>query len=172
MFDHDREYAYGRRQRRGAFQDSRRRLLALAFRQGSAPGGDAGGAKALGFEGELGVIQPGAIADLVGYRLDTISFSPLNDAVRQLVYSERGLGVDFSMIAGEVVMLDGQLTRIREREMLADIAREHADLRDRLAREETLIAPMVASMEKIYRRSLALPIPSDTFTARILSAKP
>ena len=131
-----------------------------------------GGAKALGFEGELGVIEPGAIADLVGYRLDTVSFSPLNDAVRQLVYSERGLGVDFSMIAGEVVMLDGQLTRIREREMLADIAREHADLRDRLAREETLIAPMVASMEKIYRRSLALPIPSDTFAARISSAKP
>jgi 5-methylthioadenosine/S-adenosylhomocysteine deaminase len=131
-----------------------------------------GGAKALGFEGELGVIQPGAIADLVGYRLDTVSFSPLNDAVRQLVYSERGLGVDFSMIAGEVVMLDGQLTRIREREMLADIAREHADLRDRLAREETLIAPVVASMEKIYRRSLALPIPSDTFTARIASGKP
>ena len=131
-----------------------------------------GGAKALGFEGELGVIQPGAIADLVGYRLDTVSFSPLNDAVRQLVYSERGLGVDFSMIAGEVVMLDGQLTRIREREMLADIAREHADLRDRLAREEALIAPVVASMEKIYRRSLALPIPSDTFMARISSAKP
>jgi 5-methylthioadenosine/S-adenosylhomocysteine deaminase len=76
------------------------------------------------------------------------------------------------MIAGEVVMLDGQLTRIREREMLADIAREHADLRDRLAREETLIAPVVASMEKIYRRSLALPIPSDTFAARISSGKP
>jgi 5-methylthioadenosine/S-adenosylhomocysteine deaminase len=131
-----------------------------------------GGARALGFEGELGVIRPGAIADLVGYRLDTVTFSPLNDPVRQLVYAERGQGVDFSMVGGEVVMRDGQLSRIRERELLAEIAREHAALQDRLAREEALVAPIVASMDKIYRRSLAVPIPPDTFPARIPSVKP
>jgi 5-methylthioadenosine/S-adenosylhomocysteine deaminase len=131
-----------------------------------------GGAKGLGFEGELGVIRPGAIADLVGYRLDTITFSPLNDPIRQLVYAERGQGVDFSMVAGEVVMRDGQLSRIRERELLAEIAREHAALQARLAREEALVAPIVAAMDKIYRRSLAVAIPPDTFPARIPSVKP
>ena len=61
-----------------------------------------GGARAFGFAGELGVIKPGAIADLVGYRLDTIAFTPLNDPVRQLVYAERGVGIDFSMVGGNV----------------------------------------------------------------------
>ena len=87
-----------------------------------------GGARAFGFAGELGVIEPGALADLVAYRLDTIAFTPLNDPVRQLVYAERGSGVDFSMIGGRVVMRAGALTTIDEAKILAEIAREHAAL--------------------------------------------
>jgi len=130
-----------------------------------------GGAKALGFENELGVIEKGAIADIVGYRLDSVNFSPLNDAIRQLVYAERGQGIYFSMVGGEVVMRDGMLAKIPEQQILSDIAREHAALQDGFAREEAAAAPLVVAMERIYRRSLEMSVPPDTFAARIPSAR-
>ena len=40
---------------------------------------------------------------------------PLNDPVRQLVYAERGAGIDFVMVAGEPVMQEGKLTKIEIR---------------------------------------------------------
>jgi guanine deaminase len=129
-----------------------------------------GGAKALGFDGELGVLAPGAIADLVGYRLDTVVFSPLADPVRQLVYGERGTGVDFSMVAGEIVMRDGQLARVHEAAIIAAIAQEYAELKERFDHAETTLAPMLAAMEQVYRRSLAVRIAPDTFQARMVGA--
>ena len=66
--------------------------------------GTQGGARALGFGAQLGVIERGALADLVAYRLDTVPFTPLNDPVRQLIYAERGAGLDFAMVAGQTVL--------------------------------------------------------------------
>jgi len=125
-----------------------------------------GGAKAFGFGGELGVIQPGAIADLVGYRLDTIAFTPLNDPVRQLVYAERGAGIDFTLVGGKVVMRSGKLAAIDESKILAEIAAEHASLKEQFDRAEGSVAPLLGAMEKIYRRSLATAIAPDTYPAR------
>lgn len=125
-----------------------------------------GGAKAFGFEGELGVIKPGALADLVAYRLDSIAFTPLNDPVRQLVYAERGAGIDFSMVGGRTVMRGGKLAAIDEAKILAEIAEQHAGLKSAFDRAEASVAPLLGAMEKIYRRSLATAIPSDTHPAR------
>jgi guanine deaminase len=125
-----------------------------------------GGAHAFGFGGELGMIKPGAIADLVAYRLDTIAFTPLNDPVRQLVYAERGAGIDFSMVGGRVAMREGKLTAIDEAGILGEIATEYEKLRAEFDRAEGSVAPMLEAMERIYRRSLASPIPSDTYPAR------
>ncbi len=125
-----------------------------------------GGAKAFGFEGELGVLKPGAIADLVAYRLDTATFTPLSDPVRQLVYAERGAGIDFSMVGGQVVMRGGKLTAIDEGRILAEIATEYEKLKFEFDRAEASVGPMLDAMEKIYRRSLATAIPADTYPAR------
>lgn len=125
-----------------------------------------GGGRAFGFGDELGVIKPGAIADLVAYRLDTIAFTPLNDPVRQLVYAERGAGIDFSMVGGRVVMRAGKLAAIDETKILAEIAAEHGKLKAQFDRAEGSVAPMLEAMEKIYRRSLATAIPLDTYPAR------
>ena len=125
-----------------------------------------GGAKAFGFGGELGVIVPGALADMVGYRLDTIAFTPRNDPIRQLVYAERGAGIDFSMVEGRIVMRDGRLTRIDERAILAEIADAHAALQPQIERAEQSVAAVLDGIARIYRRSLAAAIPPDTFPAR------
>ena len=50
----------------------------------------AGGARAMGLQDELGILAPGRLADLVMLDLDTLSFTPLNDLRRQLVYCENG----------------------------------------------------------------------------------
>jgi guanine deaminase len=129
--------------------------------------GTQGGARALGFGNRLGVIERGAIADLVAYRLDTVTFTPLNDPVRQLVYTERGAGLDFSMVAGEVVLRDGRLTRVDEGRWLAEIEAEFRALEPQYAAAEASVVPVRAAMETIYRRALAAPIPPDTYPARL-----
>ena len=126
-----------------------------------------GGATALGFGGELGVLEPGARADLVGYRLDTIAFAPLNDPIRQLVYAERGAGVDFSMVAGRMAMRNGRLLGIDEPRILAEIVAEQAGLAEQLDRAAASLAPLLEAMEQVYRRSLAVAIPADTHPARL-----
>jgi guanine deaminase len=126
-----------------------------------------GGARALGFEDKLGVLKPGALADVVAYRLDTSTFSPLNDPVRQLVYAERGAGVDFAMVAGRPVMRGGRLLGIDESRILDEISAEYSRLVEQLDRAAAAVAPVVAAMEEIYRRSLATAIPPDTFPARL-----
>src|SRR5690606_14554953 len=74
-----------------------------------------GGAVALGREGELGVIEEGARADFVLYRLDSITFVPEGDAVQQLVYAERGASIHASFVDGHPILLQGQLTSIDEK---------------------------------------------------------
>lgn len=69
----------------------------------------AGGAAALRRPG-LGVIAPGAPADLVLYRLDAPWWVPLNDPVAQLVFAETGGAVDTVMIDGRIVVDSGKVT--------------------------------------------------------------
>jgi guanine deaminase len=125
------------------------------------------GARAYGFRSELGAIKPGAIADVVAYRLDSIAFTPLNDPVRQLVYAERGAGIACSVVAGQVVMENGKLTLLDEAKILAEIAAEYETLRAQFDQtEQGSAAPMIEAMERMYRRSLATAIAPDTYPTR------
>jgi 5-methylthioadenosine/S-adenosylhomocysteine deaminase len=138
----------------------------LSAREALQAGTLAGG-RALGFGEALGSIRVGALADLVAYRLDTVTFAPLNDPVRQLVYAERGAGLDFSMVAGDVVMADGRLTRIDEAAILREIDAEFHLLAERYRDAEASAAPVLQAVEAIYRRSLGLPLPGQTIAARL-----
>lgn len=126
-----------------------------------------GGARSIGLDDRLGVIRVGALADLIAYRTDTISFTPLNDPLRQLVYGERGAALDLAMVAGQTVIKGGGFATIDEAAILAEIQAEAAALRAQFERAEASVAPMLAAMEKIYRRTLAVSIPADTLPARL-----
>jgi guanine deaminase len=138
----------------------------LSAREALQAGTLAGG-RALGFGEALGSVRVGAIADLVAYRLDTVTFTPLNDPVRQLVYAERGAGLDFAMVDGEVAMSGGRLARVDEGAILAEIGEEFRALAARFDEAEASVAPVLEAVERIWRRGLATAIPADTYPARL-----
>jgi len=122
-----------------------------------------GGARSLGFGNALAVLQVGALADLAAYRMDTVTFTPLNDPVRQLVYAERGAGLDFAMIAGAVAMRYHALTLIDESRILAEINTEMSSLDAMLAAGERSGAELRDAMAAVYRWSLTQDIAADTY---------
>ena len=129
--------------------------------------GTQGGARALGFGTALGVIERGALADLVAYRLDAVPFTPLHDPVRQLIYAERGADIDFVMVNGEVAVRDGHLTRVDESRLLAEIHGEIEKLTEQFAASAASVAPVRTAMDALYRRALKAEIPPDTYSARL-----
>lgn len=86
-----------------------------------------GGAEAVGQAGDIGQLTVGAQADLVVIDLTaTTSFTPLNDAARQLVYSEDGRSIHQVWVAGELLLEDGVILSIDERAVLAEFREEAA----------------------------------------------
>ena len=129
--------------------------------------GTQGGARAFGFGDELGVIRPGARADLVAYRLDSVPFTPLHDPVKQLIYAERGADVDLVVVNGDVAMRDGRFTRVDEPRLLAEMHAAIDGLAEQFAASQASVAPVVEAMDALYRRALQAKIPADTHAARI-----
>lgn len=125
------------------------------------------GARALGMEDEIGTIETGRVADLVVYRLDSIPFVPLGNAVRQLVHAERGASVDCVVVNGGLVMQDGRLTRIDEAALLAEIGREYEKLAPEFAETVAFAKHAQVGYDRIYQRGLKEPISPDTYAARL-----
>ncbi len=125
-----------------------------------------GGAKALGREKELGAIEVGRIADLVGYRLDAIAFTPLNNPVNQLVYSATPGDVALVIVDGDVIQQDGTLTRVDEAALIAEIHEAHARIEPQLTASEADVDVLSGPYERIYRRCQCMGIAHDTFPAR------
>ena len=69
-----------------------------------------GGARALGLEHEIGSIEPGKCADLIALDLDGPHAQPGDaDLVSRIVYSARAADVRHVIVAGRVVVRDGEL---------------------------------------------------------------
>ena len=66
-------------------------------------------ARAIGMEGQLGVIREGALADLIILDLYQPQFFPTNNILSGLVYSANGSEVDTVFINGRMVMDEGQI---------------------------------------------------------------
>ncbi len=78
------------------------------------------GAKAIGREGELGVVKEGALADLILIDLHQPQFLPANSILSGLVYSSTGSEVDTVLVDGRVVMKNRKLTMIDEDAVYAE----------------------------------------------------
>ncbi|MDO8475744.1 MAG: amidohydrolase family protein [Candidatus Rokubacteria bacterium] len=76
------------------------------------------GARALGFEDEIGSLEPGKRADMVIFDLDLPEWRPLLDPVNTLVYSASAASVRTVVVDGRVLLDDRRVTTVDEREAL------------------------------------------------------
>jgi 5-methylthioadenosine/S-adenosylhomocysteine deaminase len=94
------------------------------------------GARAAGFD-RLGKLREGWRADIVGLTTDVTRATPLHDVLSHLVFAARAADVQFTMVDGEVLMQEGEVTVVdadevrREARAVADgldleAARENA----------------------------------------------
>src|SRR5258705_11027846 len=87
------------------------------------------GAKALGFEKEIGTLQIGKRADVVVVRLDSLHSSPHSeDPASALVYSAQPADVRSVVIDGQVVMKDGVLLTLDEESVMQNSRQEGTEL--------------------------------------------
>lgn len=89
----------------------------------------AGGAKAIGMEGELGIVAPGARADLLLVDTRRAHLTPCHDLVANLAYSAKAADVDTVIVQGNIVVRGGELCgtdladlRVRARQRVGEIA--------------------------------------------------
>ena len=80
-----------------------------------------GGARLMGFAGEIGRIEPGYMADIVFLDLANLSFVPLNDAANQIVNCEDSSAVASVMIGGRMVLDQGRFTGFDEAKLRSDV---------------------------------------------------
>jgi guanine deaminase len=126
-----------------------------------------GGANALGRGSELGVLEEGAIADLVLYRLDSIPFVPEGDLIQQLVYAERGASIQASFVEGRPIFASARFAGIDETSILAETKEQFESLRPLYEQAEKSAARMVPALNRIQARCACLPINEHTFQARL-----
>jgi 5-methylthioadenosine/S-adenosylhomocysteine deaminase len=108
------------------------------------------GARAFGFD--TGVLAPGKLADLVLLRRDTPAFTPLNDAMSQLVFCENGSSVDCVIVNGEIVVQHGRLTKVDENEVIALATKARERLNPAFEREMALARNLEPALGEMYFR--------------------
>jgi 5-methylthioadenosine/S-adenosylhomocysteine deaminase len=108
------------------------------------------GARAFGLDG--GVLTPGKLADLVLLRRDTPAFTPLNDAMSQLVFCENGSSVDVVVVNGEIVVEGGRLKKVDENEVLALVTKARERLNPSIEREMAIARNLEPALGEMYFR--------------------
>ncbi|MBI3362014.1 MAG: amidohydrolase [Chloroflexi bacterium] len=79
-----------------------------------------GGAKAMGLDGQIGQLAPGALADITIVNLRKPHVSPVFSPQSALVYNANGNDVDTVIVNGEVSVRDGQMMNIDEAGLIAE----------------------------------------------------
>ena len=113
MFDEMRLAAIVQAARIGPGALAARDVLWMATREG---------ARALGLEAEIGVIEPGRRADLIVVDRTRPHLVTASDPWAALVYSARGSDVRWTIVDGEVLVDDFRLTRMDAAEVAASAA--------------------------------------------------
>jgi imidazolonepropionase-like amidohydrolase len=122
-----------------------------------------GGAAALGLGEEIGRLEPGRKADITLLSLRDPAFVPLNDAVRQLVYTEPGRSVRHVIVDGRVVLENGRAASVDEDALCAEVERVMPALRrelEAIRRRNERLLPYVA---QAHARTAALELGLDRY---------
>ncbi|TAM66543.1 MAG: amidohydrolase [Microbacteriaceae bacterium] len=108
----------------GLFKDSRRDPNLVGARKAIRMA-TIDGAKALGWDDQIGSLEVGKEADLVFFDLDHHEWTPYRDPEQALVWSASAASIVETWVAGTAVFADGAIPSIDERALRAE-ARERA----------------------------------------------
>lgn len=111
-----------------------------------------GGAKSALLDHEIGTLEAGKKADLLILDMRSIAFTPLNDIKNHLVYCENGSSIEKVIVNGEIVVDDGELTRIDEAAILAELRALMPEFIAKQSRVEELNRRFVPYFAEIHRR--------------------
>jgi len=120
-----------------------------------------GGADAVGMGDKLGAIVPGRAADLSLIDLADPSWVPLNSALRQLVYSEGGRGVETVIVAGKVVIRDRRLVSMDQDALLDEIQAVVPQFQADFAEIKARVARLKPYLDEAHRRIWAEDVGGD-----------
>jgi 5-methylthioadenosine/S-adenosylhomocysteine deaminase len=112
----------------------------------------AGGARAMGLAGQVGVVAEGARADLVLVDLRSPTYLPLTDLANHLVYGEDGTSVRLVMVDGRVVVRDGRVLTIDEDALLAEVRELLPAWLQALEPAKEWAARLRPAFDEMYRR--------------------
>ncbi len=97
--------------------------------------GTLGGAEALGLEKEIGSIAVGKRADLIQVNLDSPRLTPFYDIVSHLVYAVDAGDVVTTIVAGKVLMRDGEVLTLNAEKIRAAALEKAARIKAELPRK-------------------------------------
>lgn len=80
-----------------------------------------GGARVLGMEKQIGSLEPGKRADLIGLDLDKPHLTPMYNIYSHLVYAASAADVTLNVINGRVVMRNRQLLTLDVERVMAEV---------------------------------------------------
>jgi 5-methylthioadenosine/S-adenosylhomocysteine deaminase len=106
------------------------------------------GAPACGLN--TGMLAAAKTADVVLLRRDTPTFTPLNDVISQLAFCENGSSVDTVIVDGELIVEDGCLKTIDEKEVLALATTARKRLDPAIQREMAAAKIMEPALADMY----------------------
>jgi 5-methylthioadenosine/S-adenosylhomocysteine deaminase len=110
-----------------------------------------GGARSVALN-DIGTIALEQKADLMLLDLDTLTFTPLNDLARHLVYAENGSSVRTVMVNGRIVVDDGRCTLIDEEQIIREARELSVDFLERHSATEREHARYEPYFRAIYQR--------------------
>jgi cytosine/adenosine deaminase-related metal-dependent hydrolase len=122
----------------GGLAEELRQALLVARLRGGAPEltarkalwmGTMGGARCLGRDDHLGSIEPGKLADLAIWRVDTLAHAGIADPVAALVFG-RVPPVELLLVGGEPVVENDRLLTADETRLARDLAKACQSLRN------------------------------------------
>jgi 5-methylthioadenosine/S-adenosylhomocysteine deaminase len=76
------------------------------------------GAKALGWQDQIGSLEAGKSADIIAVEISSLSQKPLYNPPSQLVYTNAGSQVTHSWVAGKALMKERSLLTLNEAELI------------------------------------------------------
>jgi 5-methylthioadenosine/S-adenosylhomocysteine deaminase len=124
-----------------------------------------GGARSVLCEDSIGSIAVGKKADLILLDLNTHSFSPLNNVIKQLVYCENSRSVDTVIVNGRTLMKNKQILTFDEEAILDEAKAIGESRRKEWEKSKLFTAKERGAVERTYWNSVRQDVGINRYTS-------